>query len=154
MNIIKQIQAQHAIADNAFALLEQDAFARDDDTAFDSASEQRRLNDQAYFLYLFTRFESEVNIAAESLLRVRKDISTPWLERRVWDAWARNQVRDIPFLSKVEVLLDKSTPLFALVRDFYKRRNTIGHGSAWGDQLFIAVIAQELDEAISYFSQT
>lgn len=154
MSIIVGLREQHAIADAAFAALEQDAFSRDDDTAFDIATEQRRLNDQAYFLYLFTRFESEVNDAVDALLQVRRDSRLPWPERRVWDAWARNGTKDIAFLSKVEVLIDKSTPLYTLVKELYKRRNAIGHGGTWGDQVFIAVIAQKLDEAISRFART
>jgi hypothetical protein len=105
MTIFQDIADQYAIADAAFAQAEQNAFDSNDDAAFDRASEQRRHNDQAYFLYLFTRFEREVNRAAETLLTVRA--GGTWSDRRVWQAWARIEVEDIHFLSKVEVLTDK-----------------------------------------------
>jgi hypothetical protein len=107
VTIFIEIVQQYVLADGAFASAEQKAFDDDDDPAFDLAGRSRQRNDQAYFLFLFTRLEAAVNVATETLLAARLVTTVAWSDRRVWQAWSRVPIRDIPLLSKVEVLTDK-----------------------------------------------
>ena len=151
MNIFSEIADQYQIADQAFAAIEQIAFTQNDDRTFDRAAEQRRRNDQAYFLYLFTRFEYEVNKGVASLIASRLALGATWSDQRIWDAWTRNEIKDIPFLSRVEVLLDKSKGEYASIKKLYKSRNEISHGGILEGQFLIAVVAQQLDGFVSTF---
>jgi hypothetical protein len=150
MSIFLDIAIQYSIADAAFSHAEQIAFEKDDDGAFDLASVQRRHNDQAYFLYLFTRFENQVNQAAQRL-RAARVTGQPWAERRVWEAWSPAEIEDIHFMSKVAVLTDKSMTDYRDIQDFYKARNRLAHGDELEDQFIIPVVAQQMHDFVSRF---
>jgi hypothetical protein len=153
MSIFLDIAAQHQLADAAFGEAEQRAFDAEDEEAFDLAGRQRRHNDQAYFLYLFTRFESKVNQVVESPLTARIT-GQPWQERRVWEAWSRVPIKDIQFLSKVEVLTDKSRTDYRAIRHFYDVRNRIAHGGEWEDEFVVQAVAQQMHDFSSRFALT
>jgi hypothetical protein len=146
MSIFLEIATQYAVADGVFADAEQHAYQADDDAAFDNARRARQRNDQAYFLYLFTRFEAEVNTSIETLLSGRLSFTAAWSERRIWQAWSRSPVRDIAFLSKMEVLTDKGRNDYATAKQYYEGRNTIAHGQDWEVQFFLPTVAQVMDE--------
>jgi hypothetical protein len=146
MSIFLEIAAQYAMADAVFADAERQAYQADDEAAFDNAGRARQRNDQAYFLYLFTRFEAEVNTSIETLLSGRLSSTAAWSERRIWQAWSRSPVRDIAFLSKMEVLTDKGRNDYATARQYYEGRNTIAHGQDWEVQFFLPTVAQNMDE--------
>ena len=86
MSVFLEIADYYAVADAAFAAVEQQAFQNDEDTAFDQAGVARQHNDQAYFLYLFSRFEATVNTASQTLLVQRRASTVTWSERRIWQA--------------------------------------------------------------------
>jgi hypothetical protein len=77
VSVFRELAVQYAIADSGFAALESQAFARDDEGAYDLAVRQREHNDRAYFLYVFTRFENAVNEAVEQLLAARCTAASP-----------------------------------------------------------------------------
>ena len=154
MTLFSDIATDHAVADAAFALAEQAAFQHDDDAAFDRADRARRRNDQAYFLYLFTRLEDAINEAVATLLLGRRAASVGWDDRRVWQAWSRMPVRDIALMSKAEVLLDKGRQDYATIKGYYDGRNTIAHGGFWDEQFFVPNVAMEMDAIVQRFSTT
>jgi len=84
MSVFLEIADYYAVADAAFAAAEQRAFQDNDDVAFDQAGLARQHNDQAYFLYLFSRFEATVNASSEALLATRLAATGMWSERRIW----------------------------------------------------------------------
>ncbi len=112
----------------------------------EGSPEARQRNDQAYFLYLFTRFEAEVNASSETLLATRLASTTTWSERRIWQAWSRGPVRDIAFLSKVEVLTDRGQRDYAIIKEHYDGRNNIAHGGVWQAQFFVPNVAQTMND--------
>jgi hypothetical protein len=154
MSIFQDIAAQYTLADKPFGDAVQAAFDADDDAAFDAANLQRKHNDQAYFLYLFTRFEREVNVAVTQLLSVRAAGSLPWADKRIWDAWARTDIERIWFLSKVEVLTDKGRMDYRDVQEYYDARNTIAHGDDVTGSVAILAVAQKMHDIVSRFILT
>jgi hypothetical protein len=148
MSAILEIADQYAVADAVFADAEHRAYQANDDTAFDKAVRARKRNDQAYFLYLFTKYEAEVDVAIPALLARRTDASAAWPERRIWQAWSRGHVRDIAFLSKMEVLTDKGRKDYATAKQYYEGRNTIAHGQDWEVQFFLPAVAQNMHELV------
>ncbi len=154
MSIFIEISGYYADADASFAAAEQQAFLINDDTAFDAAGKARKCNDQAYFLYLFTRLEAEVDATVGKLLVARTGSSVPWSDRRVWQAWSRNQIQDIALLSKVEVLTDKGRTDYAQIKQYYDERNKIAHGGVWQSQFFIPNVAQTMTDIVTRFTVT
>jgi hypothetical protein len=150
MSIFTDVADQWQIADDAFGGLEQAAFAADDDQRFDAADEQRKRNDQAYFLFLFTRFEDAVNEAVTVIVGNRVS-GAAWAERRVWETWFGQDVKDIRFMSKIEVLIDKSLRQYGIIRDYYRGRNDIAHGGIWNEQFLIPNIAQAMETITGAF---
>ena len=96
MGIFADIADQWQIADDAFSGFVQAAFAANDDQKFDAAMEQKTRNDQAYFLYLFTRFEESVNNATSVIIGNRIS-GAIWAERRIWEAWSGRGIDKVPY---------------------------------------------------------
>ncbi|MGX7703428.1 hypothetical protein [Methylobacterium sp. Gmos1] len=151
MSVFRELADQYAITDSTFAALESQAFAQDDDGAYDLAVRQREHNDRAYFLYLFTRFENAVNEAVGRLLSARCTASSPWPERRVWETVRRSKLADVAFLIRVQLLLDKSLAEYAYIRRLYDSRNGIGHGGDWTQPYDVADVAARLETIIGTF---
>lgn len=154
MSIFLEIRGYYADTDAGFEAAEKQAFLTDDETAFDAAGEARKYNDQAYFLYLFTRLEAEINTATEKLLAARTDLAVLWADRRVWQAWSHNQIQDIAFLSKAEVLTDKGRTDYAQIKHYYDERNKIAHGGVSASQFVIPNVAQTMAEIVAKFTVT
>lgn len=152
MSVFLELASQYAVADAAFATAEQKAFQDNDDAAFDRAGIARQRNDQAYFLYLFTRLEAAVNDATKAVLATRLVSASQWPERRIWQAWARDPVRDIAFLAKVEVLTDKGLQDYSAVKRYYEGRNAIAHGGVWEAQFFVPNVAQTRSDLVQRFA--
>ena len=151
MSIFSEIADQWTIAETALSALEAQAFATNDEPLFDKAGEMRKRNDQAYFLYLFTRFEAVV-IDAVLLVRDNRTAQTiPWPDRRIWETLRRREVRDLQFLMKVEILIDKSGPRYANVKSYYDGRNKVAHGGVWDEQFVIPAIAAEMEALAQAF---
>ncbi len=148
MSVFLEIPEQYAVADAAFADVEQQAFQADHDAAFDRAIKARQRNDHACFLYLFSRYEAEVNSATRTLLATRMDPALEWLERRIWQTWSRVPVRDIALLAKVEVLTDKGRVDYATAKQHYDGRNRIAHDEDWKVQFFVPDVAQTMHHLV------
>jgi hypothetical protein len=152
VRIFADIADGYGTIDAVFEAAESHAYEDADEAAFDRADQARQHNDQAYFLYLFTRFEAEVSAAFETLLAAGLTATTAWPERRLWQAWARGSSRDIGFLSKVEVLTDKGRQDYATVRRYYEGRNTIAHGQVWDEQFSVPAVAQDMTDLVGRFA--
>lgn len=154
MSIFRDLADQYAITDSAFAARESHAFAHDDDGAYDAAVRQRERNSRAYFLYVFTRFETAVNEAVERLLAARCAATAPWPERRVWETLRKSRLSDVAFLIRVQLLLDKSRADYAYVHRLYESRNGIGHGGDWTQPYDVADVAARLEIVAGTFHVT
>jgi hypothetical protein len=153
VRIFADIADDYEIIDGGFAVAEHQAYEADDEAAFDRAGHARTHNDQAYFLYLFTRFEFEVAAAFEAIAAAGLSAAA-WQERRVWQAWARGSGRDIGFLAKVEVLTDKGRPDYAAIKRYYDGCNTIAHGRVWDEEFSVPAVAQDMTGLVGRFART
>ena len=152
MSVFLEIAGHYSVADAAFVAVEQNAYRDDDDDACGQADLARQHNDHADFLYLFSRFEAEVNTLAEALLANRLASIPTWPERRIWQALSRGSIRDIAFLSKVEVLIEKGRQDYATIKEYYDGRNTIAHGGVWQAQFLVPNVAQTMNDLLQRFA--
>jgi hypothetical protein len=88
----------------------------------------RVLNDHAYFMLIFGRFEQYINDQCTSLIS-RKTASPEWRRRRLWEG-----IGDLDrygFMRKVNLLLDRGRAESARIRTIYEDiRCVIAHGGS------------------------
>lgn len=154
MSVLLEVVANYEVIDEYLAIVEQRALQSGDENTFNRANRARQLNDQAYFLYLFTRFEAEVSSAVEDLLARRTDAAIAWTEQRIWQAWSRVRVSDIAFLSKMEVLTDKRRADYATAKRYHDGRNRIAHGGDWDVPFSIPDIGHDMNDLVQRFVTT
>lgn len=155
MGVFDDFRSQYAVADDSFDITEINAFGKNDDAAFDLVSQQRKLNDQAYFLYLFTRFEGEVNKAVDDLFTAKGGKDVLWSDRRIWDAVRSRQTHEIPFMTRLQLLIDKGNVQFNDVSQLYRGRNAIAHGGSWQEEnLVLEHVIDLLEKAVAAFNRT
>lgn len=153
MSIFSDIADQWQIAENAFSDLEIDAFSAGDEQAFDAAGDQKKKNDQAYFLFLFTRFEESVTSAVK-LIITNRTAGAAWVDRRIWQSWSGLVIKNdisMHFLAKLEVLIDKSRNEYGIIKSYYEGRNRIAHGGIHSEQFFIPEVASKMENIAAAF---
>lgn len=129
MSIFLDIIDQHARTDQLFVQAINVALAAVDEAAFDEAFENRNHNDQAYFLYLFTRLEAVINASFEILVSNRA--VGAWDVSRPWDHFSEQKTQDIALLVKAAMLTPKGHQDWTKIQEYYRERNLIGHGKQW-----------------------
>jgi len=106
-----------------------------DEIEFDRADTARSRNDQAYFLFLFTRLEDAVNSAFKELIDIKA--VGMWQDNLAWIVWKGHKITEIYLMTKVELLAEKGASDCEEIRRLYKDRNLIGHGAEWQQTLSI-----------------
>ena len=88
----------------------------------------RVLNDHAYFMLVFGRFEQHINQQSTNLIS-RKIASAEWRRRRLWDGIG--DLERYGFMKKVNLLLDKGGAESSRIRNIYQDiRCVIAHGGS------------------------
>ncbi len=110
---------------------------------------KRKLNDHAYFLFLFSRFEDAVREESSRLIRQNSDAEHGWAHRRVWQLLPSGKNADQPsFLDRVALLIDRNTHHYEKIKAYYKQRNTIGHGGDFTIPISISTVFSDLSIAL------
>lgn len=105
---------------------------------------KRELNDHAYFLFMFTRFEDYVREESSQLIRQNSDPAHEWIHRRVWQLLPSNKTADQPsFMNRVALLIDKCTHHYEKIEKYYKLRNTIGHGGDFTTPISMPTVVKD-----------
>lgn len=102
----------------------------------------RVLNDHAYFVLIFGRFEQHVEALCARLIS-RRAVAALWRRRRLWDALDLDRM---PFMQKVSLLMDRGLVEYGRVRTIYVDiRCAIAHGdSAAVGPIVLPTLASEL----------
>lgn len=152
MSELSDLAKQFVKVDSLFAAAQSAAFVNGDDTAWNKAKEERDKNEQAYLLFIFSRFEAIVNSAALNLFSVR-DGTGNWSESRAWGALNKDRIHDIHLMTKVELLINKQSHHYQTVKSYYKGRNEIAHGEKW-EGAVIATVISDLEKISGLFTRT
>ena len=109
----------------------------------------RVLNDHAYFLLIFGRFEQYIDEQCERLLAKRTS-ARQWKRRRVWDELDLERMK---FRQKIALLVEKGNAEFNRVFEIYRDiRCPIAHGANSSvDPFLLSTLANELRELSSRF---
>ena len=129
MNVFERLASLYEEIDQFYVAQELTDGGANVMTSGESISRKRELNDHAYFLFMFTRLEDHVREESSQLIRQKSDAAQAWTDRRVWQLLPSAKNADQPsFMDRVALLLDKSTHHYGEIKEYYKLRNTIGHG--------------------------
>lgn len=113
--------------DNNYAANEAAARARRHNRVEASYRRKRELNDQAYFLFMFTRLEDRIRDLSIKLIEDKFNNLTNWNYRRTWEILYKRK-DNIPLLDHVALLTQIGQTDYNLIVKYYKQRNNIGHG--------------------------
>lgn len=85
-------------------------------------SRKRQLNDQSYFLFMFTRLEDRIRTLSESLIESKAATLTNWKYKRTWDILFKRK-DNIPLMDRVALLTKINGTDYHLINNYYKQRN-------------------------------
>lgn len=129
MNIISELETLYFEVDNDYSSKEFEARGKRYFKIENSFKRKRELNTHAFFLFTFSRLEDHIRERSKNLISTKQDKLKDWKNRAVWDILpTKKNSNDIHFMNRVALLTDKSEPAFSLIQQYYKQRNSIGHG--------------------------
>jgi hypothetical protein len=105
----------------------------------------RQLNDQAYFLFMFTRLEDRVRSLSDHLIDDKMTLLSDWKSKRSWEIIQKQKKNDtLHFMNRVGLLTEKGRADYNLIRQYYDQRNNIGHGGAFTITISIPTVIADL----------
>lgn len=121
----------HHIEDD-YAALESAAVAAGNGVEKALYAEMRKLNDQAYFLFLFTRLEGHIRTVSEELIEHKLTTAANDQDRWPWKLVKDlSKVERLPFMERVALITTKGGTNYNKISEFYSHRNSIGHGGSF-----------------------
>jgi len=128
MNILDKLEEQYQEIDGYFSKLEFEARTRGWNRKVEKYKKRRKTNDQAYFLFIFTRLEDKIREESAKLIQRKKISISSWRQRAAWDLLPSQPDGNLRFQSRLALLCEKGGNEFNLVLEYYKERNSIAHG--------------------------
>jgi negative regulator of genetic competence, sporulation and motility len=129
MTVFDNLSTIYADIDDAYAADELSARARGFHVKELKIQNKRKLNDQAYFLFMFTRLEERVSSQVTLLINQKSTTITNYRNKRAWQILkSKNDDDRLHFKEKASLLLTFGGADYTLVLVYYKQRNTIAHG--------------------------
>lgn len=143
MNIFKKLEEIYQEIDGKYAIQEARAISRGYNRQEFKISKKRELNDQAYFLFMFTRFEDRIKTLSEQL--IIKKVASPinWSSKRTWSILNKRKDR-MPFMDRVALLTEIHQANYQLIEKYYKQRNNIAHGGTFTIPIDIQIVVEDM----------
>lgn len=129
MNIFDQLGKIYTEIDSTYATIEITARSKEHHKKEADYTTKRQFNDQAYFLYMFTRLEDRVRILSDSLIDDKMSTLTDWKSKRSWEIIQSS--KNLHFMDRVALLTQKGGTDYNLVNQYYSQRNKIAHGGTF-----------------------
>ncbi len=130
MNIFDRLGKIYHEIDSSYAAIELTARSKGYNQKEAEYNEKRQYNDQAYFLFMFTRLEDRVRTLSHNLINDRVSVLTDWKSKRTWDILSKRKDR-IAFMDRVALLTETNGLDYNLIDRYYRQRNNIGHGGTF-----------------------
>ena len=129
--------------DNNYSVNEAAARARRHKRVEANYRRKRELNDQAYFLFMFTRLEDRIRELSIELIDNKYNNLTNWNYRRTWEILHKRK-KDIPLLDRVALLTQIGQTDYNLIKRYYDQRNNIGHGGTFTITIDIGIVVTDM----------
>lgn len=147
MNIFEELEVIYSEIDNYYAQKELEARDNSDTDQEREFARKRELNDHAYYLFMFTRFEDHVREESSKLIKQSQNNITDWSQRRPWDILPNDKRSDkLFFLNRVALLVDKGSHHYQSIKDYYELRNTIGHGGTFTTPVSMPTVVTDFNQ--------
>ena len=144
MSIFAELETQYNEIDNAYASKEFEAISTGWNNKEAKYRKKRELNDQAYFLCMFSRLEEPVREHSTKLIQKQQRDIKAWRKRAAWDILPASPQDDFPFKKRLALLTEKGANDLSLIVRYYKERNSIAHGSLFTTPISMPTVILEL----------
>ncbi len=145
MNIFDELGTIYSEIDFRYAGIETQANLKGHYKKEKMFSEKRKLNDQAYFLFMFTRLEDRVRDISDLLIDEKKAILAHWKVKRSWEIIKKqNSTYSLDFMQRVGLLTQKGHVDYNLIKQYYDQRNNIGHGGTFSIPISIPTVIADM----------
>lgn len=142
MDIFQELELQYYAIDKQYADAEFEAAKRGWPKKEKEYRRKRELNDQAYFLFMFTRLEDHISQEVRKRIARKKAANVSWREKAPWENMP-NDAKDIHFKKRVALIVESGKSDYNLIADYYKERNSIGHGGAFQNAISMPNVIKE-----------
>jgi hypothetical protein len=147
MNIFDQLSEIYNEIDSSYATIEVVAHSKGHHNKEADYFAKRKLNDQAYFLFMFTRLEDRIRSLSDQLIAEKMTILTDWKSKRSWEIIQKQKVNDtLHFMNRVSLLTPKGGRNFNLIKIYYDQRNNIGHGGTFTITISIPKVITDMKQ--------
>lgn len=143
MNIFDELEKIYSEIDNPYASIEIQARSRRYHKKEAEYFGKRQLNDQAYFLFMFTRLEDKVRNLSDTMIDDKVSTLTDWKAKRTWDILSKRKDR-IVFMDRVALLTEINGTDYNLIDRYYRQRNNIGHGGTFTIAISIPTVIADM----------
>lgn len=143
MRIFDELEAQYYDIDDRYSSVEFEAASKNWNKKEQKLKRSRELNDQAYFLFMFSRLEDRIRQESSFLIiKKKREIST-WKQRAAWDILPSSTDGQPTFKNRLALLTDKSDMDFRIVCGYYNERNSIAHGGSFTSSISMPNVIPE-----------
>jgi hypothetical protein len=130
MNVFGSLEKTYSEIDQRFAQMEFEAASRGWIRKEALYASFRTQNDQAYFLYFFTRLEDHITTEAKRVIVRGLNLQT-WKRRSPWrELKTINDRGRLAFMAKVALLAEPGGSDFNLINAYHSDRSAIAHGGS------------------------
>jgi hypothetical protein len=143
MNIFDELEAQYNEIDNQYSSTEFEARRRGWTKKERKYQRKREINDQAYFLFMFSRLEDKIREESSKLIIKKKASISSWKHKAAWEILPDSPGAELHFKKRLALLVEKGTGDFNLVSDYYKERNSIAHGGNFNHPISMPTVISE-----------
>ncbi len=135
MSIFDKLGEQYQEIDDLYVGIELEARSRGWHKKESLYQDKRVLNDQAYFLFMFSRLEDRIRAQSSKLIDKKRKTIRSWKQRAAWDILPTSPKADYPF---------KKSHDYNLIVDYYQERNSIAHGGSFTKPIVMPTVIHEL----------
>lgn len=143
MNIFDELEDQYNDIDQLYAKKEFEAIENGRTKEERKYTQKRNLNDQAYFLFMFSRLEDHINNECDKLIAKKKRTGNSWRQNVAWSILPTKS-KDMNFQNRLALLVEKGKSDYETVSKYYKERNSIAHGGNFISPIIMPTVITEL----------
>ena len=147
--IFDELATIYSEIDHDYTVKEANARARRYTRIEASYRRKKELNDQAYFLFMFTRLEDRIRELSVDLIENKYRKLTNWNYKRTWDILYSKREDSIFLLDRVALLTKKGQTDYNLIHRYYKQRNNIAHGKSFTIPIDIGTVVADMQRLYS-----
>jgi len=147
MNIFDELGKVYNEIDTTYASIEVNARSRGHNKKEAEYFGKRQFNDQAYFLFMFTRLEDRVRNLSDQLIDDKMATLTDWKSKRSWEIIQKQKTNDsLHFMNRVSLLTLKGGTNYNLIKQYYDQRNNIGHGGSFTSAISMPTVIADMKQ--------